>query len=212
MLLGQLSSPPVSAEALANWFLARQADPRTAHGFHNPHVPLASIEMLISPSWGTRDPVQLYRYARAGGDVIAVHGASRERISACYAAWLGRVKTQPDNIGIFYFCGHGLTGLNDYVLPEDFGHEPLNPWHDAIDIAGTARAARRAVAGALYFFIDACRENEREALNPGAGAQPLHHVDVGKPVQCFARLMLWATGKEGLPMVRRGSRRDLLRR
>lgn len=206
MGLQQLSSPPVSADAVADWFLGRDADPQAKRGFQNPTSPLASIEMLVSPPWAPKDKAQPHRYRLAGGDEIVVDGGSREKISSCYATWLGRVKSNAANIGVFYFCGHGVTGLNDYVLPEDFGHDPLNPWHDAIDIATTARAARRAVAGALYFLIDACREAKQEALAPGAQAQPLESVAFKKPVQCFSRLMLWATaegrqahGAEGKP-------------
>ncbi|CAN5862982.1 hypothetical protein BH20PSE1_BH20PSE1_25700 [soil metagenome] len=194
MGLAQLTSPPASAQALADWFLGRQADLEAKYRFHNPKAPLASIEMLVSPPWTAKDKAQPYGYPLAGGGAIAVDGAGRRQIGTCYVTWRKRVNANQDNIGVFYFCGHGVTGLNDYVLAEDFGQDS-NPWLDAIDIAVTARAARREVNGALYFFIDACRDTKREALNPGVPAQPLQHVDFGVPVQCLSRLMLWATGE-----------------
>src|SRR5262245_8715716 len=43
--LGQLSSPPYSAVRLANWFL---------DDFCNDDAPLGSLELLVSPTPGTR--------------------------------------------------------------------------------------------------------------------------------------------------------------
>ena len=195
MGLKQLSPPAVSAQALAEWFVGRQADADGCLGFCNPTAPLASIEMLVSPPWQPKDKAQPHRCALDSDSAIPVDGATRDQISACYATWLGRVNGNPDNIGVFYFCGHGITGRNDYVLPEDFGHTPLNAWPDAIDIVTTARAARRTVPGALYFFVDACRQNKREPSYEGAQPPSLEPVRFEKPVQCFSRLMLWATGE-----------------
>jgi hypothetical protein len=194
MGLEQLSSPPASAQALAEWFAGRQAYPEAKHGFHNPKAPLASIEMLVSAPWVLEKKAKLHRYPLPDGAGIAIDGATRKRIGTCYASWIKRVGAHPDNIGVFYFCGHGVTGLNDYVLAEDFGQDS-NPWRDAIDIVTTARAARRKANGALYFFIDSCRETKQESLTPGSQAQSLEDVKFKKPMQCFSRLMLWATGE-----------------
>jgi hypothetical protein len=193
MGLKQLSSPPVSAQALAEWFTGRH--PNGNPGFHNPTAPLASIEMLVSPPWQPEDKAQPHRCVLDGDNAIAVDRATWENISACYGTWLKHVKGNPDNIGVFYFCGHGVTGLNDYVLPEDFGHTTRNRWHDAIDIVTTVRAARRRVPGALYIFIDACRQNKRDSFNPGATPQSLELLKFKNLVQCLSLLMLWATGE-----------------
>ena len=195
MGLEQLSSPPVSAQALADWFRGPHIHRETEHGFYNPKAPLASIEMLVSPPWKPKNKMLPHRCPIPGGGNIAVEGASEKNISDCYNIWLQRMKTNANNIGVFYFCGHGVTGVNDYVLPADFGTHQNNVWRDAIDIKETARAARREVEGALYFFIDSCRETKPDALKPGAAAQPLHDVDFKKSVRCLSRLMLWATGE-----------------
>lgn len=194
MGLGQLTSPPASAQALADWFLARQTG-ESQYGFYNPKAPLASIEMLVSPPWTADGKPASYSYMFANGNMITIEGAHRPQISTCYTTWLERVKANLNNIGVFYFCGHGITGLNDYVLAEDFGQDENNPWLGAIDITITARAARRDVKGALYFFLDTCRENKHEPCYPGAYAPPLHIVIPTQPVQCFTRLILWATGE-----------------
>jgi hypothetical protein len=59
MGLGQLSSPPLSAVGLANWFTGRhgsgsEVDERV--GFNNPNAPLASVEMVMSPSSAETNP------------------------------------------------------------------------------------------------------------------------------------------------------------
>ena len=161
MGLGQLSSPPLSAIALADWFVGGQTPDSNAderEGFHNPDVPLASVELLVSPGLDYQCP---------GGTTVAVDAATRDNIDACYVAWLARAKSHPGNIAVFYFCGHGVAGSSDYILPSDFGAHRKNPWSNAIDIAETARAARREVGGSLYFFVDACRQVSRDSLMPG---------------------------------------------
>lgn len=189
MGLGQLSSPPLSAVAMADWFLRRQvfgAEVDDRVGFHNPHSPLASVEMLMSPYFSYKCP---------DGTIAAVDPATLNNIDACYGAWLERAKSHAGNIAVFYFCGHGAAGSSDYILPSDFGTHKKNPWSDAIDITETARAARREVSGSLYFFIDACRESSRDSLMPGANPPALQYVDFDKRVLCFARMLLWATGE-----------------
>jgi tetratricopeptide (TPR) repeat protein len=190
MGLAQLSSPPLSAVALADWFVARQAPGKQgieSVGFYNPHAPLASVEMLVSPSLNYHCP---------DGSAVAIDGATRRNIAKGYRTWLARARSNPGNIAVLYFCGHGATGSNDYILPSDFGEDhPDNPWADAIDITETARAARREISGSLYFFIDACRQTSHDSLMPGAGTPALQSVDFEKNVLCFSRLLLWATAE-----------------
>ena len=79
--LEQLTSPPVSAEALADWLVQRQCDAARGVGFNNPAAPLASVEMLLSPA-------QTYR--RSDGTEVAVEEASRTTSStATTAGWSG---------------------------------------------------------------------------------------------------------------------------
>ncbi len=187
MSLKQLSSPPVAAKELATWFLGRQGPSPAEVGFHNPNAPLATVEMLLSPSQS---------YTLPGGDEVTVEAATRANIANCFKGWSEHTAAHDENVAVFYFCGHGLTGANDYLLPSDFGAvNLLNPWADAIDITETARAMRRLAGGSLYFFIDACRQAGRDALSPGATPPALAYVDFSKPVRGFARLILWATGE-----------------
>jgi tetratricopeptide (TPR) repeat protein len=156
-------------------------------GFHNPNAPLATMEMLLSPS---------QTYTRPDGSDVLVEVATRDNIETGFELWLKRAAAHADNVAVFYFCGHGVMGANDYLLPSDFGAvNRENPWADAIDITETARAMRRLASGPLYFFIDACRQAARDALSPGASPPALANVDFAKPVRGFTRLILWATGE-----------------
>lgn len=109
MGLGQLSSPPLSAVALADWFIGRQTlGPEVDEpvGFHNPNAPLASVEMLVSPglSYQCRDCTN-----------VAVEPTTRDNIDCSYGAWVERAKSHAGNIAVFYFCGHGIAGSSDYI-------------------------------------------------------------------------------------------------
>ncbi len=182
MGLQQLSSPPASARAFADWFLGRGTQP----GFDNPDAPLATVEMLVSPT---------ATYPSVDGAQVPVEAATRENIQRAYDAWIDRAKTHPASIAVFYFCGHGVMGANDYLLAADFGASRNNPWQNAIDLTVTARAARRHVAGPLYFFLDACRQGKVDALAPGAVPPPLQVEDITRNMLSHNRFKLWATGE-----------------
>src|SRR5262245_47835847 len=89
MSLKQLSSPPESAKALGTWFLNRQSPSRATAGFHNPGAPLATLEMLLSPS---------RIFTRPDGSGVLVDPATRANIAECFACWLERTAAHPDNV------------------------------------------------------------------------------------------------------------------
>lgn len=182
--LKQLTSPPVSAKALADWFLATASGTSPIlGGFRNPTAPLASLWMLVSAKEQT--------YSLPSGKKVTLLRADHDNIQEVYEAWITAVSSHPDNIGVFYFCGHGVQGVDTYLLPDDFGKH-TNPWGKAFDIDLTAMAARQRVVASLYFFIDACRQMQMgaEGSRPQAIDVP---KDNAKPL-CRTRLKLWATG------------------
>jgi tetratricopeptide (TPR) repeat protein len=182
--LKQLTSPPISAKALADWFLATAsgASP-TLDGFRNPTAPLASLWMLVSAKEQT--------YSLPDGKEVTLLRADLNNIQVVYEAWMNAVSSHPDNIGVFYFCGHGVQGVNSYLLPDDFGMY-ANPWNKAFDIDLSAMAARQRVAASLYFFIDACRQMQMGA--EGSRPQSFGLPKDNAKVLCRTRLKLWATG------------------
>ena len=151
MGLRQLTSPVVSAAAVADWLTT---------GYINPDVPLGSIELLLSPPpAGT-----------AAGD-----GATMENIKTGFDAWFGRCDQSPDNIALFYFCGHGLDAEVLVLLASDFGKSRSRLWENSIDFNGTFDAMGECRAKTQCYFIDACRSTPIELLRQRGrvAAQPL---------------------------------------
>lgn len=184
MGLAQLQSPPVSAAAVVRWFMGRQLAPPDSAGYRNPNVPLASIEVAVSP--GSID--------LPGTPAKAVDLADMAGIEKCFDSWRKRCVANPNNIAVFYFCGHGVMTANQYLLAADFGGG--NPWTRAFDVTNTVRALEREIAGPMYFFIDSCRQIPRAlAMQLGANPLPIRSVDLGKPVINGSRLVLYAAGE-----------------
>jgi hypothetical protein len=152
--LGQLSSPPVSARALATWFIGGRLAGAPA--------PLGSVELLLSDSTGQNF---------AG---TQVDDATSQNIHTAFGQWKTRCDADPNNVAVFYFCGHGLQKDVVALLPEDFGESENNAWKQAIDFDGTYAGMARCKAGTQYYIIDACRELSNLALiDEGFGGTPL---------------------------------------
>lgn len=185
--LKQLSSPPLSASKILEWCLAPTlaAD---AVGFENPDCPLASVEALVSSS----SPVSI---ATPTG-TIEPEPATLENIDAAFALWLDRMRSNDDNVGFFYFCGHGIMVADHYLLAEDFGKNNNRPWERAFDISDTIRAVEREVRGGVFFLIDACRMISLDvAVTLGANPAALKAVDLKKEVVRKSLSVIRAAGE-----------------
>ncbi len=184
--LKQLESPPVSLKALLDWFLGPANVPQSV-GFANGEAPLGTIHALAS----ARQPVSI---DTPNGPII-LDRAIKDNIDNAFASWLDAVKRNDSNIGVFYFCGHGVMVSDHYLLAEDFG-ESLQAWAKAFDVSSTIRAVEREINGALYIFLDACREIPRElALSVGANPQSLMSVDLTKKIARKSAVSISATGE-----------------
>lgn len=194
--LEQLTSPPISVQRFINYFLAPLLQAPDV-GFVNDATPLGSVEGLASAV----APVSIT--APTGN--VNLESATRDNIQTAYERWLTRMGAHNANIGVFYFCGHGLMVADHYLLAEDFGRSNANPWENAFDISNTLLAVKREVKGALYFFIDACREISRaKALTLGANPLALSAVDVNKPVTSESHTLLQAAGEGKLAFATEG--------
>jgi Caspase domain len=158
--MGQLSSPPASAQALANWLIEKRT---TSH--LNMRVPLGTVELLLSPT----------DYTDPSGRARTVDDATFANISAAFQAWLARCNRNPDNIGIFYFCGHGLERADAYLLASDHGDSVFQPWRNTIHFTATEQGVRAAARARTFcWLIDACRNNPIDTVRwPLIPAQPL---------------------------------------
>lgn len=194
--LRQLESPPVSLKAVLDWFL-RPSVVAGAVGFRNPSASLASVEALVSND----NPFAL----EALPEIPAIDAATRNNIQEAFEAWLARLKSHPDHIGVFYFCGHGFMVANHSLLAEDFGHSNAQPWAHAFDMTNTIRALEREVSGSVFFFIDSCRGIAREvALTLGADPHALLVADLNKGVSRKSATAIYATGEGELAFAPKG--------
>ena len=139
--LGQLTSPQASVTALYTAI-------KHLHNTTAWLTPLGSIEVVVSP----------YPDASSVMTEAAPMPATLQNIKIAYAEWKDRCNDHPDNVALFYFCGHGLEKGDQYLLTQDFGKDTNDPWSDAIAFNATRRAFHRCKAKTQLFFIDACRQ------------------------------------------------------
>lgn len=167
--LNQLTSPAVSATSLTDWLL-------THH--HNPAAPLGSIELLLSPTAYTPSDSAEARLGVAPGTSLAVEEARFNSIKAATSRWFLRTDTHEDNVALFYFCGHGLEASDQYLLPADFGADPLDWTANIINFTTTYRNLERGKAKTQCFFLDACRDRPSD-LQAQAAMGPLGQPLIG---------------------------------
>lgn len=144
--LGQLSSPTISARALADWFVT---------GYTNPDVPLGSVALLLS------EPADAEYANPATGQAFPVARATIRNILAEIRDWRKRCAEQADNASVFYIAGHGIDLAGDRcVLAEDF---PDGQDDEVVSFASALNLSRfQAAMGKTtqnrfqWFFFDAC--------------------------------------------------------
>lgn len=158
----QVDSPPLSAQAMVDFLL-------TEYG--HPTAPLGSVEVVASEQPG---PVVV-----AG---VPVAAATRSGVRTAYQAWRARCDTDPGNVAIFYFCGHGVALDNHYLLLEDVGAYPGAPLENSIDLIRFYRGMTGCPARVQVFLVDACRDVPRLLVQiPDPQAERLADYRVNSP-------------------------------
>jgi hypothetical protein len=172
--LGQLTSPPRSALAFANWLRDSNRDRWKA--------PLATIEVLISPAPSDPDP---------SGSGLTFADAKIDGIHDAFDAWKKRCGSNADNVSVFYFCGHGLQSEEQILLASDFGRYS-NHFRGAFAFDSTREAFVQCMPKTQCFFIDACREVTVGVVENlgGATAEPLMKPQTYEPRRCEHDLTL----------------------
>jgi hypothetical protein len=168
----QLSSPPLSARAFADWLLAPDGKgytPPPATPGRLPPAPLQSVELLVS----TRR-TELTRYVRPDtGEEVQLDGATYANVKAAFNRWRDRIWDDPDDVGFLYFSGHGFRGGGSVaLLLEDFGEDRKDPFENAFDFHTTRLGLAKCAAKRQHFFVDACQSAlaDHKVTNP---ADPL---------------------------------------
>jgi hypothetical protein len=167
--LNQLTSPAISAAAVADWLLGEH---------HNPASRLGSVELLLSPSSYGPSVKAARRLGAPPGTQLPVPPAILSEIKQAAGRWYLRANKHRDNVAFFYFCGHGLEASDRYLLPADYGSNPLDWAEHLINFTGTSNNLDRCRAKTQCFFLDACRDRPRELQDQAARA-PVGQALVG---------------------------------
>jgi hypothetical protein len=156
----QLSSPPISALRFADWLV---------RSFRHPTKPLASVALLASDA----SPVSFVHPTNR--TTHAVERAEFPNVQECVRAWKGRADSSPDNLAIFYFCGHGIAnGADVALLMSDFGADPDAALDAALDFRRFHLAMEKCKAREQCFFVDACRSGDSNIVDAaGYAGRPI---------------------------------------
>src|SRR5215472_16146148 len=142
----QLSSPPVSARAIAEWFISE---------YNNPDRQLASVELLLSE----RSKPQVFRNPNTQKE-FEIREAKYENVSKAIGRWLARGAIDEKNLLIFYICGHGTAKGSDVsLLFSDYGENPNAPLEHCMDFCQFRLGMSYRLPRQQVYFIDSCRAN-----------------------------------------------------
>ena len=168
--LSQVTTPPVTARAIAQWLLASYA---------NNACPLGSVELLLSPDEPFKQPDKQEK---------PVERARMDAIDKAFNRWVKGCSANQNNTAFLYFCGHGLSKGAQFVLPEDFGDPAwADPWKNCIDFDGLRVGMRSCKAQTQLFFVDACRETPFGTLDQSnVSGQALIKAKFSDSVSCSA--------------------------
>ena len=176
--LGQLTSPPRSALAIADALQSPMLDWQ---------VPLGTVDLLISTAPQDRDPA---------GSGAQFEAATRGAIQEAFDRWWRSCDSNKGNVAFFYVAGHGVQGLHQIVLASDFGQSENQPWAQAFDVDETILALSANQAQTQVFLVDACRVVTTSNVEvPNAPAPALRSARARQPDNCMYNLTIRATSR-----------------
>lgn len=177
--MGQLDSPPISAAKFCRWLM---------NDMRPQGKTLGSVEVLCSgPAHFVDD----------AGHQLTPDRATMSNVKMAAARWYAAVNSHPDNLAIFYFCGHGVSSGDVHsLLLEDFGSDQLDPFNSgAIDAEAFMDGLRQNNACSQLFLLDACRTVGHQAFGQ-YGTQRGTPIISGAPhanLGTIHQAALWAT-------------------
>ena len=176
-----LETPMHSVEAFAAWLQAH---------LHVAKTPLKTIRALASSSARTSS--------------LDVSPPTFQNLANNVRQWAADLDTDEENLGIFYFCGHGLRiGEMQFLLAEDFGTERHAPFDNTIEPELFANAMRQYRARRQLFLIDACStevpfKKKYENARPRTLVQAAENGNLAGSEQCLIRASKLGTRAFGL--------------
>lgn len=174
--LGQLSSPPSSARAVASWFIKK---------FDCTERPLASVSLVVSEK--TPQP---FVSPVTGEKFETLPTGTIDEVKTALRQWIARAETDSRNCIILYFCGHGLSaGVQNYYLMRDYGEDNDDPLFGAINFRNFLCGLGTKKPSYQFLLFDACRSpNPMVELNRDGGqsifvADPAGRLGVAETLQ-----------------------------
>lgn len=174
--LQQLQSPPISAREFAGWLISSyQSDRR----------PLASVQLLISEA--TPAP---FTYDFEGSTVEAApQNADMATVKQAIWDWYELGNHNPDDLLLFYFCGHGVAeGALMSLLMSDFGSNPMDVMAGAVDLHRFHAGMDDCLARHQCYFIDACRSPSTLLRKYDSAGDPVLRAQSNPVLGGYARL------------------------
>lgn len=173
-----LDAPDYSCRELGNWFLEGN--------LRHPTLPIKSIEVLASK----------LRFTDENGVTQKVGAPSYAEVSAAIDRWYALGNLSPENLLIFYFCGHGLqNGSSTHsLLCADFGERANAPFQHAIHYEGLESGMRACAARQQIFILDMCRNTEPDITNSyrGSGSPVVERLPP-EDMPAVSQSVIWAT-------------------
>lgn len=143
--MGQLSSPPISARAFAEWLI---------NSYWNPERELDSVALLLS-----EEPAGDFVNPKTGARVTPER-ATYDNVASAIKDWARRGGENPDNLLIFYYCGHGVSqGTDMSLLLSEYGDDDQAPFDQALDFRTLRLAMSRNAPAQQFYVVDACRDS-----------------------------------------------------
>jgi hypothetical protein len=158
----QLKSPPHSAKAIARWLIEE---------YRHPKKPLSSLHLLISESKKSE-----FTFTEGGRKKkVVVAPAVRPELERAIRDWHARGNQNPDNLLLFFFCGHGIArGTDISLLLADFGAVDTAALDGAFDFRRFRQNMDECAAREQCYFVDACRVGSELLIkNDGYAGSPI---------------------------------------
>ena len=159
----QVSSPPLSARLVADWFIRE---------FDCSECPLGSVSLLLS------EPQPKSFTNTQSHAAYQVPRADTPQIEAALKAWSKRAETHDKSRLILYFCGHGLAeGSQNLFLFSDYGEDDDNPLKGALNYDSFMSGLATRKASLQFLLFDACRTSATIATLNRNGGQYFFSAD-----------------------------------
>lgn len=186
-VLESLTSPPISARAIADWFVGPNAQ------FKNPQRPLGSVAVAISE-------IDVASSQYLGGEVPrAALGPVRQAM----LAWGARADSNPDNLAVLYLAGHGQSmGQKTAFLFEDYGTVRLDAAAGMTEVEQLFGVLETGLRAQKLLFVDCCRTASDLRINQDQmGTALLSPAMIDGPglqwALCSTSMMASAIGRKG---------------